>query len=229
MAVITFASSKGGVGKTTSALTLASVIAHSGTNVVLVDGDPNTPLKQWATEWPDLVPKRLEVIAPTSREIIRAIDAAAERSPVVIVDLEGSKNYGINAGIGRADLALIPMQASQLDANQAAAIVELIEEKCLEYRRQIPYRVFFSRSSAAIISKSEKALQSELAAADIKVMACRLMEREAFRLPFRIGGTLYELDKNAVRNPAQAIINAEDFAAEIEKILTEIMLVSEAR
>ncbi len=48
MPTIVFASSKGGVGKTTSALALAFVLAKAGAPTTLIDADPNAPLTRWA-------------------------------------------------------------------------------------------------------------------------------------------------------------------------------------
>lgn len=47
MAVITVASYKGGVGKTTTAIHLAGYLQHSG-QTLLVDGDPNQSCLSWA-------------------------------------------------------------------------------------------------------------------------------------------------------------------------------------
>ena len=46
------------------------------------------------------------------------------------------------------------------------------------------------------------------------------MEREAFRVPFRVGASFYDLSRSDVRNPKAAIENAEAFAAEVRDILT---------
>ena len=47
MPTIAFVSTKGGVGKTTSALLLAMGLAERGLTVSMVDSDPNLPLKAW--------------------------------------------------------------------------------------------------------------------------------------------------------------------------------------
>ncbi|WP_306666057.1 ParA family protein, partial [Escherichia fergusonii] len=47
MPVISFVSSKGGVGKTTSAVVLAGEFAAAGRKVCLIDADPNRPLEAW--------------------------------------------------------------------------------------------------------------------------------------------------------------------------------------
>jgi Mrp family chromosome partitioning ATPase len=44
MPVIVFASPKGGVGKSTSAVLLATELAQSGAAVTVIDADPNRPV-----------------------------------------------------------------------------------------------------------------------------------------------------------------------------------------
>ncbi len=61
MQVIVFASSKGGVGKTTSALTLSSVLTHHNAPTTLIDADPNSPLAVWSKRFSDGVPAGLSV------------------------------------------------------------------------------------------------------------------------------------------------------------------------
>jgi chromosome partitioning protein len=65
MPTIVFASPKGGVGKSTAAVLLATELAYHGGSVTMIDVDPNRPLTQWANR-----PGRLEkltVIAVASR------------------------------------------------------------------------------------------------------------------------------------------------------------------
>ena len=48
MPTIVFASPKGGVGKSTSAVVLATELARRGAGVTVIDADPNRPVSQWA-------------------------------------------------------------------------------------------------------------------------------------------------------------------------------------
>jgi chromosome partitioning protein len=48
-----------------------------------------------------------------------------------------------------------------------------------------------------------------------------MVERAAFKAPFRLGGSLYDLTQADVRNPEAAINNAEAFATEIRDCLVE--------
>ena len=221
MPTVVFASSKGGVGKTTSALALSFVFAHAGAPTTLIDADPNAPLTRWAERFPNAVPQGLTVLGVVGNAAARVIDEAAARDPFVIVDLEGTKNVDVSVGLGRADLALIPMQGSQLDADEAANVVRLIRTQEDVFRRTIPFRVFFTRTSAAIESKGMRDIAKQLREHHIPMLRTSILEREAFRLPFRVGASLYDLARSDVRNPQAAIDNAEEFAAEIREILLE--------
>ncbi|WP_410725312.1 ParA family protein, partial [Burkholderia sp. SIMBA_019] len=50
MPVIAFVSPKGGAGKTTSCLALATTVAEKGASVTVIDADPNHPVQTWAKD-----------------------------------------------------------------------------------------------------------------------------------------------------------------------------------
>jgi chromosome partitioning protein len=217
MPTLVFASSKGGVGKTTSALTLASVLTHHGVSTTLIDADPNTPLALWAKRFPDSVPENLTVQAAFRTDVAEYIDSA--KGTYVIVDLEGSRNEEVSVAIGRADLVLIPMQGNQLDADEAVNVIKVIRKQETIFRRQIPFRVFITRSSPVIVDRGMRDIFAQLRENSIPLMERNMVERSAFRVPFRLGGTIYNLTEKEATNPQAAIENAEGFAEEVRDIL----------
>ncbi len=105
MPTIVFASPKGGVGKSTAAVLLATELASHGGAVTMIDADPNRPLTQWAN-LPGK-PAKLSVIATTSEEsIIDLIEKAAVQTSFVIVDLEGTASMMVGYAMSRADLVI---------------------------------------------------------------------------------------------------------------------------
>jgi chromosome partitioning protein len=217
MPILVFASSKGGVGKTTSALTLACVLTHHGAPTTLIDADPNTPLALWAKRFPDSVPTNLTIQAAFRTDVAEHIDSA--KDAYVIVDLEGSRNEEVSVAIGRADLVLIPMQGNQLDADEAVNVIKVIKKQETIFRRQIPFRVFITRSSPVIVDRGMRDIFAQLRDNDIPLLERHMVERSAFKVPFRLGGTIYDLTEKEAANPQAAIDNAEDFAQEIRDVL----------
>src|ERR1700733_10362934 len=68
MPTIVFASPKGGAGKSTSAVLLASELALKGAGGTVLDADPNKPVSHWAARGGS--PEQLTVIADLSESTI---------------------------------------------------------------------------------------------------------------------------------------------------------------
>lgn len=217
MQVIVFASSKGGVGKTTSALTLSSVLTHHGAPTTLIDADPNAPLAVWSKRFPKGVPSGLSVKTAFRTDVADIIDSAAD--PYVIVDLEGSRNEEVSVAIGRADLVLIPMKGNRLDADEAVNVIKVIRKQESIFRRAIPFRVFLSQTSPVIMDRGMRDICAQMRENGIPMLRTGMVERSAFKVPFALGGSIYELNEREAKNPSAAIANAESFAQEIRDIL----------
>jgi len=222
MPTIVFASPKGGAGKSTSAVVLASELAQKGAGVVFIDADPNRPVSAWASR-PGR-PGSLVVLSEVTEEsIIEEIEDAAARAPFVVVDLEGTASMTVAYAISRADLVIIPVQGSQLDAAEAAKAIRLIRRQEKAFARAIPHVVLFTRTSAAIRPRTLRHIRSELDRAGVRILKTQMHEREAFRAIFSFGGTLATLEANQVANLPAAITNARALAAEI---VSELRLTS---
>jgi len=221
MATIVFASSKGGVGKSTTALALAQVLARGGAQVMLLDADPNSPMRAWEELTGEPVNNLKLSTGIAEDNILEAIDEASEKNNFVIVDLEGSANMSVSYAIGRADLVLIPMQGSQLDANEAAKVVRLIQREEKAYRRKIPFAAVLTRTSF-IKPRTAKHIRSLIEKAGIQILPVEMVERDAFKAIFTFGGTLYELTDEEVSSPEKAVVNTEAFAQAIIDHLREI-------
>jgi len=146
MPVITMLSPKGGVGKTTTALILATEIAAQGSSVVMIDADPNFPLARWAKK--DGKPDTIEVLPEIDEdEIIGTIDAARKRADFVIVDLEGKASARATSALLMSNLALIPIQGSELDAVEAARAFKVVRNAGTARERPLPFAAVLGRAT----------------------------------------------------------------------------------
>ncbi len=212
MPTIVFANPKGGAGKSTAAVILATQLARKGAKVTILDADPNKPVSEWAKRG---TPENLTVLADISEAtVIDEIDAAANNTPFVIVDLEGTASMMVAYAISRADLVIIPTQASQLDAKQAAKAVLLIKQQEKAFRKTIPFAVLYTRTSSAIRTKTLSHVQNEFHRNNVRSFRTHLHEREAFRALFSFGGSLETLDSRQVGGLENAIANAREYATE---------------
>jgi chromosome partitioning protein len=218
MPTIVFASPKGGAGKSTSAVLLATELAGRGASVTIIDADPNKPVSRWAKR--PGKPENLTVLADVTEDsIIDEIERAATRSAFVIVDLEGTASMMVGYAISRADLAIIPTQGSQLDAAEAVKAIKLVRRQERAFGKTIPLAVLFTRTSAAIRPRSLQSIEAEFAQNDIRMFATQIHERDAYRAIFSFGGTLSGLDPAQVTNIKAASSNARAFVAEVVSLL----------
>ncbi|MEM7042808.1 MAG: ParA family protein [Pseudomonadota bacterium] len=221
MPVIVLASPKGGVGKSTTALVLGTTLAERGAGVTVIDADPNQPIVGWAA-LPGC-PPTLDVQSCTSEKaIIGTIRKASERSPFVIVDLEGTANLLVAYAISRADLVIVPTQGSHLDGKEAAKAIQLVKEQEEYLDRTIPFAVVITRTSAAIRPKTLQHVERLLQDAGIPMFRTQMLDREPFRAIFSLGGSLERLSPKEVSTRDAAIANAEAFASELLEKLDEI-------
>lgn len=218
MSTIVFVSPKGGAGKTTSALVLASQLARSAP-VTVIDADPNRPIATWAKG--SNTPANLRVVADADEEnIMEKIEAAAAETPFVIVDLEGTASKIVVMAVSQADFVIVPTQGSQLDAEQAGRAFRVIQQQEKIVRRtqpsySLPYAVLLTRTNSAIRTRTLSHIQRGLVDAGIPVFDTELNEREAFKAMFSFRQPLEHLNAADVANLDKAIANAEAFAKEV--------------
>jgi len=201
---IVFASPKGGAGKSTSAVILATELALKGAQVTIIDADPNKPVSQWAKRAGR--PENITVIADIGEAtIIDEIESASQKTPFVI-----------------ADLVVIPTQGSQLDAAEATKAIRLIRQQEKAFHKQIPFAILFTRTNAALRPRTLQHIQAEFQKHGIKAFQTQIHEREAYRALFSFGGTIESLNGQHVSNLDAAIINARAYAGEVISMLRSV-------
>lgn len=218
MPVIAIANSKGGSGKSTTALLLACELSESA-QVVLIDADPRRPLAAWA-RLPG-VPQRLKVIeSGGERAILDEIETAARQVPFVIVDLEGTASRLTSYAVSQADLVLIPSQEQHQDAQAALDTLAEVKRDSQAVRREIPSAIILTRTRAAVKSRTARHVGNQLRdSAQLTVLGTEINERDAYSALFASGGSLRHLDPTDVNNLPAAIDNAQRLASEVIAML----------
>ena len=228
MPVISFANPKGGAGKTTTALLLATELAAKGAEVAIIDADKEKWIFQWA-QLPGRSPnikilgeirenpttkaskEKITLRPITDDTIIDDIEEAAKIAQFVIVDLEGDANLMVASAISMSDLVIIPMQGSGMDAKGGAKTVRLIRNQERLAGRRINHAVVFTRTSAIITTRSMRDIEAQLAKGNVDLFTTNIVERAAFRELFSYGGGTANLDPALVRGTDAAKENAQRF------------------
>lgn len=199
MPVICTANPKGGSGKSTSTLVLATTIAAAGASVCIIDADPNQPIYDWKQRGSS---KSSVSVVSCVREdsIVGIIEDQAAKHQFVFVDLEGTASLLVSRAIAFSDFVIIPIQASAVDVRQAAKAIQALraEEKIRQRSNPlatIPYRVLMTRTPApgAPVSRSQKQLEIEIAESSTLRFKTSLAERQAYKMMFSERLSLAEL------------------------------------
>lgn len=213
MPIITAANSKGGSGKSTLLLTIACSLAHSDGTVTVIDSDPQQSIGRWAKENPEI---KFRVRSDVDENSIRqVINEEVARSQFVLVDVQGRASRLMSRVLMACDIALIPLSASEFDADPAADTIALIKDCELDANRNIPFRIVFNRTSPAIATTSEREIIREIQSLNLPILATHLYDRQAYRLMARRHCSLFDLDNAAVSNLEKAQQNALALTREV--------------
>lgn len=126
MKTISFISQKGGTGKTTLALNIATEAMRHGLTVAIIDLDPQPS----ATAWSELRTKSDDppVLDAKASRLAPAVAMAAKQGlDLLIVDTGGRTDEGAFAAAKASDLVVIPIQPSVIDVNSMEATRDLID------------------------------------------------------------------------------------------------------
>lgn len=214
MPVITFANTKGGAGKTTAVLLLATELVQQGYRVTILDADP----QQWITRWHTLsAPNdRLKVISyVTVSTIERNIADGRDTTDYFIIDLPGARTSLLATAIGLSDHVLIPIQGCAMDAQGGANVLELLQYLDRRAGIKVAHSVVLTRVNPMVTTRALLAVKGLLAQRQVNVLNTPIVERSAFRDVFDCGGSLHTMDAAQVSNLDKARENARMFADEM--------------
>ncbi|EGF93835.1 protein parA [Asticcacaulis biprosthecium C19] len=212
MPVITFANSKGGSGKTTTALLLGCFLAQK-TGVTIIDADPRRPISSWAQK-PGAVPERLSVAGGVTEEnILELIEKAAAKDAFVIVDLEGTSSKTMGYAISASDFIVIPCKEQQQDAEAAVQVIKNMKLDFKMMRREIPFALLFTMTKY-VKSRASKIIVQQFKESPIPTFNTEIYDRDAYSQIFLRGGTIYDLGKTS-NNLEKAYENIAEFGAEL--------------
>ena len=210
MAVVSFLNQKGGVGKTTLAIHLATVLAERG-RVLLVDADPQGSALDWRAQ--RAAETRFPVVGLPKPTLHRDIGTLAENHDWVLVDGPPRATALARSAVAASDLVLIPVQPSPFDLWASRDILDILEE-CSVVRPGLQARFIVNR----LFARTRLGAEVRGALADLPVAALRtaIRNRTEYAKAVREGRTAIE---TAPASAAAKDVRA--LADEIEGVMEE--------
>lgn len=211
--ILVFASSKGGVGKSTACAAIGIELALRGDSVLILDLDPNCTLERWSRKV-SVGGIKVEAVKPVNFTAYLAEQRGSGGYDHILIDLMGAREATMLKALARADLVIIPAQTSEPDLREARVVVGDIGDVEETKGSPISYRLLLTKLYPLRTRVTEFAY-SELKRLSLPVFDTALHERTAYREMFLSGAPASAID------PGKA-------GVELARLITEIEAVTHA-
>jgi chromosome partitioning protein len=187
---IAVAQRKGGVGKTTLAVSLAAESSQRGATTVLVDADPLRSARVWGELGRLTFP--VEEIAFSSSSSVTGWASSVRRvqADFIIIDTPPS-DTAMAASLSLADVAVIPCLPSGLDLEATARSLDIVH--AIRARRANRLHVILVPNRVDIRTLEGRQLVEEMERFDERI-AAPIGSRTAFVRSFSIGYSVSQYD-----------------------------------
>jgi chromosome partitioning protein len=178
--IIACASSKGGVGKSTTCACLAGAFAHLGETVHIVDLDQNRTVSRWFQD-DKTRPRAITVSTPDPQKLTEHLQDIARRSDpdLILIDVAGSYERALTVAAARAHLTIIPTALSEADVFEAEKTASHIQQIFASFDREPLFRLLLTKVQP-LPSHGQKHAAREIQRKRLPLLNAVLAQRAAY-------------------------------------------------
>jgi chromosome partitioning protein len=210
--IISFVNQKGGVGKTTTAINLASCLVRKNHKLVLIDADPQGSAATWHSIEDNQAFEILEHPGKLTQADIETLETAYD---YVIIDAPPAVDDRVETILRASDLAILPVTPSSLDLWSCKETLDTMEPKS-EVPRNANIRLLINRKIPG--TRVGREMRQALDKFDTPVFETELCQRVAYIDAMKYGVSVMQFAPGS-----KAAGEIEQWSQEVIALLSEEM------
>ena len=196
--IILIGGKKGGSGKSTITMNLASELARQKKDVMIVDTDRQSSTAEWATERIRNQSTLPEIFCVQKyNEIHTTLLDLNKRYEYVLVDTAGRDAPELRSAMIVANKLLIPVRPSQLDLNTIPDMQKIIQESKLVNPNLLTLAVLSMAPTNPIVNEAKEAQEVLAEFPSITLLKTIVRDRKIYRDAVSEGLGVVEIDKTS--------------------------------
>ena len=207
--ILSFINQKGGVGKTTLSINVASCLALSEKKVLLIDADPQKSSMDWANVRQG--ERKFNVISLATSTVHKEIELLKPNYDYIIIDAPGNLSNVTRSVIVGSDKIIIPILPSPYDIWAADDIITTIKD-VKEIASNIDPEVHFLINQKIANTKIAKEALDCLEGYNINILKTKIYRRLIFATTASNGNSVFDTPKENV-----AALEIQELTKEITK------------
>lgn len=202
--IIVLGSQKGGVGKSTLAVSIAAYLMSLGNRVIIVDADDQKSVLTWYNNRPEDLP-HIPVTGATGN--IKAMLKEHEKSyDFVIADCAGRDSAEMRSGLMAADVFISPLRPSQMDLDVVPHTCSVFTA-AKDFNEDVRgYLVLNMTPTNMFVNEANEAVEVLKDYPEMHLANSRVCDRKAHRDAWAESMTIFETQNDKAQQEIEALV-----------------------
>ncbi len=202
--IIVLGSQKGGVGKSTLAVSIAAGLLSRGYRVLIVDADDQKSVLTWYNNRPESLPHI--PVTGASGNIKAMLKEHAKSYDYIIADCAGRDSAEMRSGLMAADVFISPLRPSQMDLDVVPHTCSVFTA-AKDFNEDVKgYLVLNMTPTNMFVNEGNEAAQVLEDFPQMKLADTRICDRKAHRDAWAESMTIYETENSKAKDEVERLI-----------------------
>ncbi|MFT4274095.1 MAG: AAA family ATPase [Pantoea sp.] len=202
--IIVLGSQKGGVGKSTLAVSIAAGLLSRGYRVLIVDADDQKSVLTWYNNRPESLPHI--PVTGASGNIKAMLKEHAKSYDYIIADCAGRDSAEMRSGLMAADVFISPLRPSQMDLDVVPHTCSVFTA-AKDFNEEVKgYLVLNMTPTNMFVNEGNEAAQVLEDFPQMRLAATRICDRKAHRDAWAESMTIYETENSKAKDEVERLI-----------------------